>query len=219
MRIIKYYATPPGSGCVFGDADVQIYDPWRGLKQVHLRINIDTVRCHMIVEKWNQQTLRPRRGRIIINMANTYTKLYIHLVFAVWGRYRLISERHEEEIYKYMSGIISNKGNKIMIINGMPDHVHILLGLHPTVSISNLVMEVKKSTTRFINSNRLTRGKFDWQEGYGAFSYSRFDLDNVYNYIANQKEHQKRKSFKEEYLGFLETLNVNFNKKYVFRFD
>jgi len=152
-------------------------------------------------------------------MANTYTQLYIHLVFAVWGRYHLISEKHEEEIYKYMSGIIINKGNKIMIVNGMPDHVHILLGLHPSVSVSNLAMEVKKSTSRFINKNRLVRFKFDWQEGYGAFSYSRADVENVYNYIANQKEHHKKKSFREEYLGLLKAYNVDYNEKYLFRFE
>jgi len=152
-------------------------------------------------------------------MANTYTKLYIHLVFAVWGRYHLIHEKHEEEIYKYMSGIISNKGNKVMIVNGMPDHVHLLMGLHPSVSISNLVMEIKKSTSRFINMNRLSRLKFDWQDGYGAFSYSREEVENVYSYIANQKGHHKRKSFREEYLGLLNRYEINYDEKYLFRFE
>ncbi len=106
-----------------------------------------------------------------------------------------------------------------MIINGVPDHVHILLGLHPSVSISNLAMEVKKSTSKFINMNKLTRLKFDWQDGYGAFSYSRNDVESVYNYIANQKEHHKRRSFREEYLGMLKAFKVDYNEKYLFSFE
>jgi len=105
-----------------------------------------------------------------------------------------------------------------MIINGMPDHVHVLLGLHPSVSISNLAMEVKKSTSRFINMNRFTSLKFDWQEGFGAFSYSRGEVENVYNYIAKQKEHHKVKSFREEYLALLNRYKINYDEKYLFSF-
>ena len=118
-----------------------------------------------------------------------------------------------------MSGIISNKGNKVMIINGMSDHVHLLLGMNPAISISYLVMELKKSTSRFININRLTRGKFDWQDGYGAFSCSRDELDNVYNYIARQKDHHRTKTFREEYLGMLNRFDVEYNDKYIFSFE
>ena len=106
-----------------------------------------------------------------------------------------------------------------MIINGMPDHVHILMGLHPSVSIANLAMEVKKSTSRFINMNRLSRLKFDWQEGYGAFSYSRDAVGNVYNCIAKQKEHHKKRSFREEYLGLLKSFDVDYDLRYLFRFE
>ena len=101
----------------------------------------------------------------------------------------------------------------------MPDHVHLLLGLHPSIAISNLVMEIKKSTSKFINTNRLTRLKFDWQEGYGAFSYNREDVDKVYNYIARQKEHHKKRSFREEYLDLLKSYGVDYDDKYLFRFE
>jgi len=122
-------------------------------------------------------------------MANTYTKLYIHLILIVWCRFYFLHEKHEEDIYRYISGIITKKGHKSIIINGMPDHLHILLGLKPSESIYDLVREIKKSSTNYIDKNRFVRGKFGWQKGYGAFSYIQTQLDTVYKYIANQKEH------------------------------
>ncbi len=152
-------------------------------------------------------------------MANTYSQIYIHIVMVVKNRESLIVSRHQSEIFKYMSGIVSNKGHKSIIINGMPDHVHILIGLNPTFAISDLVREVKKSTSSFINNKGYLKGKFYWQQGYGAFSYSRSQLDKVYNYILNQERHHKKSDFKTEYLNLLDEFQIDYNSDYLFNFD
>lgn len=149
-------------------------------------------------------------------MAGTFSQIYIQLVFAVKGRESLIHSSWEEELYKYITGIIRNKDQKLLAINGMPDHIHILIGMRPSCCLSDLVREIKKSSNSFIKDKKFTRFKFDWQEGYGAFSYSHSALDNVIRYIENQKEHHKKKSFREEYKEFLERFEVEHKDEYLF---
>ena len=152
-------------------------------------------------------------------MADTYTQFYIHLVMAVRNRESLLVDKHRSEIFKYMSGIITNIGHKSIIINGMPDHVHVLFGLHPARAISDLVRELKKSSSSFINNKNFLRGRFYWQEGYGGFSYSRSQLNGIYNYILNQQEHHKKFDFKTEYLKLLEEFEIDYKPEYLFDFD
>ncbi|CAA9195154.1 IS200/IS605 family transposase [Flavobacterium collinsii] len=149
-------------------------------------------------------------------MANTYSQLYIHIVFTVKGRQNLISKNWKAEIYKYITGIISNKGQKLITINGMPDHIHILIGLKPDKSISDLVRDIKANSSKFINEKKWINGKFEWQNGFGAFSYSHSHLTNIIKYIENQEEHHKTRTFKEEYIGFLKLFDVDFKNEYLF---
>jgi REP element-mobilizing transposase RayT len=150
-------------------------------------------------------------------MANTYTQIHIQTVFAVQNRQSLIGDEWKEDLYKYMTSIIQNNNHKLLQINGMPDHVHILFGLRPVQAISNLMKQVKQDSSKWINQNRLARGKFSWQEGYGAFSYSKSQLPRVVKYIQNQQEHHKTKSFREEYLGLLKTHGVDYDERYIFK--
>ena len=147
---------------------------------------------------------------------STFSQIYIQVVFAVKGRESLISKQWEEELYKYITGIISNKGQKLIAINGMSDHIHILIGMKPSCCLSDLVREIKKSSNAFINEKKFTNFKFEWQKGYGAFSYSHSSLDNVIAYIQNQKEHHKNKSFREEYIDFLKKFEVEYKDEYLF---
>ncbi len=135
-------------------------------------------------------------------MSSTFSQIYIQIVFAVKGRNNLIQSSWEEELYKYITGIITNKGQKLITINGISDHIHILIGLKPSCRLSDLVREIKKSSNSFIKEKNFTRYKFEWQEGYGAFSYSHSALDNVIAYINKQKEHHRKFEieFKDEYL-------------------
>ncbi len=149
-------------------------------------------------------------------MANTYSQIYIHIVFAVKGRQNLISKNWNEELYKYITGIISNEDQKLIAINGMPDHIHILVGLKPTKSISDLVRDIKANSSRFINEKRWINGKFEWQTGFGAFSYNHSQLTNVINYIQNQEKHHNEKTFKEEYIEFLKVFDVDYKEEYIF---
>ncbi len=149
---------------------------------------------------------------------SSYSQIYIQLVFAVKGRKNLIDAAWDKELYKYITGIITNKGQKLIAINGVADHIHILIGMKPSCRLSDLVREVKKSSNSFIQQKRFTRFHFEWQEGYGAFSYSHSALDNVIAYINNQKEHHKRRTFKEEYVDFLKKFEVNYDDKYLFDF-
>ncbi|MBK7503593.1 MAG: IS200/IS605 family transposase [Bacteroidetes bacterium] len=148
---------------------------------------------------------------------STYSQIYIQIVFAVKGRESLISQLWEEELYKYISGIVKNKEQKLLAINGMPDHIHFLIGMKPSCCISDLVREIKKSSNDFINQKNLTKHKFQWQEGYGVFSYSHSNLDNVIGYIQNQKEHHKKRTFKEEYIDFLTKFEIEFKNEYLFQ--
>ncbi len=148
--------------------------------------------------------------------AGTYSQIYIQLVFAVKGRQCLISKNWEEELYKYISGIIKNKGQKLLAINGMPDHIHILIGMKPSCCLSDLVREIKKSTNQFVNGKKFLPYPFQWQQGYGAFSYSHSALDRVMNYIYNQKEHHRKSTFKEEYKDFLIKFQIEHKDEYLF---
>ena len=149
-------------------------------------------------------------------MANTYSQLYIQIVFAVKGRQNLISDDWKEELFKYITGIVTNEEQKLIAINGMPDHIHILIGLKPNKALSDLVRDIKANSSRFINDKRWINGKFEWQTGFGAFSYSHLQLTNVIHYIQNQEEHHRAKTFKEEYIEFLKLFNVDYTNEYLF---
>ena len=146
----------------------------------------------------------------------TYTQIYIQVVFAVKHRDSLIQTEWEEELYKYITGIVQNKEQKMLAINGMPDHLHFLIGMRPACCLSDLVREVKKSSNAFIKEKRFTPFNFQWQEGFGAFSYSHSQLTDVIQYIEKQKEHHKKKTFKEEYLAFLKAFEIEFKNEYLF---
>jgi REP element-mobilizing transposase RayT len=149
-------------------------------------------------------------------MAGTFSQLYIQIVFAVKGRDNVIIKPWSDELYKYISGIITAKGHKSIIVNGMPDHVHAFIGLKPSMAISDLVRDIKNNSSKFINERLFVGERFQWQEGYGAFSYSHSQIQSVYNYILNQEKHHKRKTFREEYLEFLNKFEVKHDDKYLF---
>ncbi|MHA3788417.1 IS200/IS605 family transposase [Flavobacterium hauense] len=149
-------------------------------------------------------------------MADTYSQIYIHIVFAVKGRNNLISKNWKDELYKYITGIITNEGQKLIAINGMPDHIHILIGLKPSVALSNIVRDIKANSSKFINERKWIAGKFEWQQGFGAFSCSHSQLTNVITYIQNQEEHHKTKTFREEYIEFLKLYNIDFKSEFIF---
>jgi len=146
----------------------------------------------------------------------TFTQIYIHLIFAVKFREGILKKAFRDEIFKYISGIISNRKCKPIIVNGVQDHVHILVGLNPNEKLSDLVAHIKRDSTKFINSKSLFNGKFQWQDGYGAFSCNRSQLNKVYNYILNQEEHHRVKSFREEYIEFLKEYGIKYDEKFLF---
>ena len=137
-------------------------------------------------------------------MANTYTQIHIHAVFAVQNRLSLISKKWEERLYQYITGIVQNNGHKMLAINGMPDHIHILFGMRPVQSLSDIMQDIKGDSSKWINNNRFVAGRFSWQEGYGAFSYSKSSLGSVVLYIMSQKEHHRERTFNDEYLKLLD---------------
>jgi putative transposase len=149
-------------------------------------------------------------------MANTYTQLYIMSVFAVKHRHGLIQAQWKERLYQYITGTVQNRGHKMIRINGMPDHVHLFIGLHPNESVSKLIQEVKEQSSKWINQQQCCRGHFSWQDGYGAFTYARSQIDRVARYIENQEEHHRRHSFLEEYRQLLRSFEINFDERYVF---
>jgi REP element-mobilizing transposase RayT len=150
-------------------------------------------------------------------MANTYTQIHIHLVFAVKYRNGLISKAWQDELYQYITGIIRNNKHKLLIINGMPDHIHLLIGLRPDQSLSELVKSIKQMSSLWINERRLVQGKFAWQEGFGAFSYSHSQLPQVIEYIERQEEHHRKRTFAEEYKEFLRLFAIDFEDAYIFK--
>jgi REP element-mobilizing transposase RayT len=151
-------------------------------------------------------------------MANTYTQLDIHLVFAVKNRDGLIHKTWKSELYRYIGSIIEHHGHKPLKINGMPDHIHIFLGYKPTQLIPDLVEEIKTSSNRFVNRQKLVKGKFAWQVGYGAFSYSKSQRNDVIQYIEQQEQHHQKKSFREEYLQILDKFEVDYQDAFLFDF-
>ena len=149
-------------------------------------------------------------------MANTYSQIYVQIVFAVQGRQNLILDAYKEEIQKYITGIVRNQKQKLIVINGMPDHLHILIGLTPNMALSDLVRDIKSDSSAFINGKKWFRGKFNWQEGFGAFSYGRSQLSQVVKYIRDQEKHHQHRSFKEEYLSLLRKFQIEFSEEYLF---
>lgn len=150
-------------------------------------------------------------------MANTYTQIYIQYVFAVQNRISLIADDWQTDLYKYMTGIIANQEHKLLSINGIPDHVHILVSMNPKQAPSDLMFHVKRSSSIWINDNKLCSGKFTWQEGFGAFSYGKSQIPTLAKYIENQKQHHKKKSFIEEYKGFLKAFGIEFDDRYIYK--
>ena len=149
-------------------------------------------------------------------MANTFTQIYIQVIFAVKGRQNLLRKENKEELQKYITGVIKNKKQSLLRISSVSDHVHILIGLKPDIALSDLVRDIKANSSRFINEKKWIRGRFRWQEGFGAFSYSQSHLDQVIRYIDGQEEHHRKESFREEYLSTLQKFKVEYDSRYVF---
>lgn len=152
-------------------------------------------------------------------MADTYTQIHIQLVFAVKGRSNMIQSSWEEELYQYITGIIQNNGHKLLAINGMPDHIHIFIGYRVSQPLPKLVETIKTDSNRFIKQKKFTQGQFAWQSGYGAFSYSRSQVNDVVRYVMNQKEHHSKTSFREEYVKMLNVFEVEYKKEFLFDFE
>ena len=150
-------------------------------------------------------------------MANTYSQIYIQIVFAVEGRQNLIDPIHNNELQKYITGIVTAQRQKLIAINNMPDHAHILIGQRPDSALSDLIGDIKSGSTNFINRQRWVKGRFNWQEGFGAFSYSRSQLDAVIRYVKNQQKHHQRLSFRDEYVKLLDKFDVTYDERYIFK--
>ena len=150
-------------------------------------------------------------------MANTYTQIYIQVVFAVQGRQNLIRSERKEELQKYLTGIVTRQGQKLIAIHCMPDHTHLLIGQKPNINLSDLVGDIKTGSTNHINEQRWVLGRFSWQEGFGAFSYSHSQLGDVADYIRDQVKHHERKTFRQEYLEFLEKFEVPHDERFIFK--
>ena len=148
----------------------------------------------------------------------TFTQLYVQLVFAVRNREAALNRNIRKRVFEYMSGIVTEMNHKSIIINGVSDHVHVIIGLNPSKSISDTIHDIKRSTTLFINKEKLSIGKFSWQEGYGGFTYSRSQLDDVYKYILNQEKHHEKITFKQEYIKFLKKFEIDYDEKFLFDF-
>lgn len=150
-------------------------------------------------------------------MSNTYTQIHIQVVFAVKNRQALIGNKWEQELYKYITGIIKNNGHKLLQINGMQDHIHILIGLRPNQALADLIKQVKQDSSIWINKNSFTNHQFSWQAGYGAFSYAKPEIQQVIKYIQSQEEHHRKKTFIEEYKELLISFDIDFDEIYIFK--
>jgi len=150
-------------------------------------------------------------------MANTFTQIYIHFVFAVQNRASLIQPEWKDELYKYITGIVQKNGHKLIAINGTANHVHIIIGYKLHQLIPKLMQDVKGSSSKWINEKKFVRGKFSWQEGYGAFSYSHSQIDHVVRYINNQEKHHNKRTFREEYILLLKKFDIPFDEKYILK--
>jgi putative transposase len=151
-------------------------------------------------------------------MPNTYTQLHVQIVFAVQGKKNLIIESFREELEKYICGIVTHNNSKPLAIYCNPDHTHILLGLHPAVSVADITGDIKAGSSKWINKNKRVSDKFNWQDGYGAFTYSKSQIDAVAKYIRNQPKHHKKNTFREEYLSILQKLDIDYDDAYLFNF-
>ena len=151
-------------------------------------------------------------------MPNTYTQLYIQFVFAVKYRESLIKKEWKDELYKYITGIVQNNTSKMLAINGMPDHIHIFISYKPTIAIPDLIKDLKLASGSWINHHKSMSHRFNWQEGYGAFSYRLRDIDEICRYIQNQEEHHRKRTFKEEYIELLNDFAIAYDEKYLFDF-
>lgn len=151
-------------------------------------------------------------------MPNTYSQIYLQFVFAVKHRQSLIPKEHKEELHKYITGIVQNRKAKMIAVHCMPDHAHLFVGFKPVLSISDFVKEVKVASNEFINDKRWMKHHFNWQEGYGVFSYGHSQIDAVAKYVMNQEQHHQKKTFRQEYLAFLEKFQIPFEEQYLFEF-
>ena len=149
-------------------------------------------------------------------MANTYSQIYLQIVFSVKGRQNLISKNWKEELYKYICGIVNGKEQKVYAIGGVADHIHILVSIKPTIALSDLVRDIKANSSKWINEKGFIKGKFQWQEGFGAFSYAHSQLDIIIAYINNQEQHHLKKTFRDEYTELLQKFNVQCDENYLF---
>ena len=150
-------------------------------------------------------------------MANTFTQIHLQIIMAVQNRNSLITSRWETELYKYITGIVQNNDHKLLSINGVADHIHFLIGMRPTQALSSLMQTIKRNSSVWVNENKFSKGKFNWQEGYGAFSYSRSHLHNVIRYIQDQKLHHKKIKFLDEYKQLLKKFEIDFDERYIFK--
>jgi len=175
------------------------------------------VRGVIFVDSHERRIFKLRQERHHLNVANTYTQIYIQVVFAVEGRQSLIDQEHNDELQKYITGIVSAQKHKLISINNLPDHLHLLVGLRPDAALSDLVRDIKASSSHFINQRRWVMGRFSWQEGFGAFSYSRSQLGEVIRYIENQQKHHAKKSFLDEYCALLQKYHVEYDPRYIFK--
>lgn len=149
-------------------------------------------------------------------MANTYTQIFLHLIIVVKNRENILEKSFKNDVYKYITGIIQKRGHKLLVINGMPDHIHIFISFNPDDSLSELVKEIKRCSSNYINENKFLKGHFSWQNGYAAFSYSKSQIKKVVQYIENQELHHKKKTFKEEFIEMLKKFEVKYDNKYIF---
>ena len=150
-------------------------------------------------------------------MANTYTQIYIQFVFAVQNRMSLIQPIWKDELYKYITGIVKKNKHKLIVINGTPNHIHVFIGYNPQQLIPDLLQDIKGSSSKWINDKKFINGKFSWQQGYGAFSYSHSQIDKVVKYIKNQEQHHRKKTFQEEYLELLKMFDISYDDKYILK--
>ncbi len=150
-------------------------------------------------------------------MPNTYTQIYIQSVFTVQNRMSLIMPKWKDELFKYITGIVQNNGHKLISVNGMPDHIHLFIGMKPSQSLSDLMQDVKGDSSKWIQEKGFIKGVFNWQAGFGAFSYSISQIDAVVKYINNQENHHKRETFIQEYTNFLEKFKIPYDERYLFK--
>jgi putative transposase len=149
-------------------------------------------------------------------MANTYSQIYLQIVFAVKGRKSLIDKKWRDELYQYICGIVSGKEQKVFAIGGIADHIHLLVSIKPNIAVSDLVRDIKANSSKWINEKGFVSGQFQWQEGFGAFSYAKAQLDTVIAYINNQEEHHSEKTFRKEYIELLEKFDIEYRDEYLF---